>query len=99
MRTWGFVTGGVGLGAIVVGAVLGLVAKSKNDDASRSCVGQACTDPRALALTDQAAGFATAADVAFVAGGVLVAGGLTLVLLSPTPAAPVRGFALSGVFR
>jgi tetratricopeptide (TPR) repeat protein len=99
LRTWGYVAGSVGLGALVVGTVLGLVAKSKNDEASRSCVGQACSDPRALTLTDQAAGLATAADVAFVAGGVLVAGGVTLVLVAPTPASPVRGFALSGVFR
>ncbi len=99
MRTWGYVAGATGVGALVAGIVLALVAKSKNDDAARSCVGQACTDPRALTLSDQAAGLATAADVAFVAGGVLVAGGLTLVLLSPSPNAPPRGLAVSGVFR
>jgi tetratricopeptide (TPR) repeat protein len=99
LRTWGFVLGGTGLGVVVLGAVLGLVAKSKNDEAGRSCVGQKCSDPRALSLTDQAAGLATAADVAFVTGGLLTAGGLTLVLLSPTPALPVRGLALSGTFR
>ena len=96
MRTWGFVAGGAGIGALALGAVLGLVARAKNDEAGRSCTGQACTDPRALQLTDQAASLARAADIAFVAGGVLVVGGVSLVLLSP---GPTRGIAVSGVFR
>ncbi len=111
LRTWGFIAGGAGLGALALGAILGLVARSKNDEASRSCVGRACSDPRALTLTDEAAGFATAANVAFVAGGVLTLGGVALVVLSPPPPPPApsaassafapspHGLALSGRFR
>lgn len=95
LRTWGFVAGGVGLGAIAVGTAFAIVAKSRNDEAARSCVGQACTDPRALSLTDEALTAARIADVALVAGGVLIAVGGALIVVAPTS----RGVAVSGSFR
>jgi tetratricopeptide (TPR) repeat protein len=95
LNTWAFITGGIGLAAVATGAVLALVAKSKNDEAERSCTGQACTDPRALTLTDQALTAARAADVAFVVGGVLLAGGAVMLVVAPSP----RGITVSGSFR
>lgn len=83
LRTWAFVAGGAGLGAIAVGTVLGVVAKSKNDEAASTCTGHACTDPNAVHLTDQALSAARGADVAFVAGGALLAGGVVMLLLAP----------------
>src|SRR5207244_3434519 len=94
-RTWGFIVGGVGLGAIATGTVFALIAKSKNDDASRSCAGHACTDPRALTLTDEASSAARVADVAFIAGGVFLAVGGALVYFAPSP----RGVTISGNFQ
>jgi hypothetical protein len=78
-KTVGWITGAAGAAGLVVGTVFGFVAiGDKNGahcDANNFCDGGALSS---------AHGAATVSDVAFVAGGVLLAGGLTLVLLSPS---------------
>jgi tetratricopeptide (TPR) repeat protein len=108
LRPWGWVSIGLGAASLVAGGVLGIVAISKNSQASSSCTGDACTDPRALTLTQDALDAAHGADVAFAAGALLTAAGVVLVLWpggpAPAPApvhltASVGGFAVSGSWR
>ena len=65
----------------------------EDDEAAGLCNGDSCVDPRALALTNDAVGLATAANVAFAAGAVLIAAGVTLFVLSPSRAPSVRATA------
>ena len=72
----GFVTGGVGVAGLVMATAFGIVAIS--DKSSADCMGNDCNP-------GTASGIRTAAlisDVGWVAGGVLLAGGGALVLLS-----------------
>lgn len=72
----GFVTLGLGVAGVAVGAILGAEALSTK---SAHCIGTAC-DP---GYAGTALGQGTVSTVGFVAGGVLSAAGLTLVLLAP----------------
>lgn len=99
----GLILGGVGLAGLGVGGVFGLVASGQNNDAEELCApyvegtggtlaGHAqCTD----ALAD-ARGSADLASVFLIAGGVLSAAGLTLLVVDvagddgAAPAAAVR---------
>lgn len=76
LRTVGFVTGGVGIGALALGAVFGLSAMSSKDDAQ--CQGDVCSANGSLA---DARSQATISTIAFIGGAALVAGGVTLVVL------------------
>jgi hypothetical protein len=75
----------------VTGAVTGLLAASAGKDAERSCPASPCSDRDGLDASSRAHGLATVSTVGFIAGGVLAAGGLALVLWGgandPTPAA------------
>jgi hypothetical protein len=82
LRTAGWITAGVGAAGLLVGTVFALRANSKNNDAEGQCTGNLCTQA-GLDLTDQARSSATIATVGFVAGGVLLAGGLGMALLAP----------------
>lgn len=82
-RTTGIIVGAAGVVALGIGAGFGLSAKSKNDEAAGMCTGNACRDPRAISLTDDAHSAATASTIAFIAGGVLVAGGVGLFFFGP----------------
>ena len=82
LRTVGLVTGGAGLVAIAVGSVFGLAAKSSNDksNADRHCDASGCdgagTTDRNAALRQ-----ARVSTGLFIAGGALLAGGVTLYLV------------------
>lgn len=68
---------GVGVGAIVVGAIFGaLSSSSESDYATRAITSRPSVDA-ALDDLDRAEGQATAANVMLVVGGALVAGGVT----------------------
>lgn len=83
-RTVGLVTAGVGIVALGVGAAFGLVARSENDQSNSSgCHGNDCTAD-AAAMRREALNSANVSTVAFVAGGVLAAGGVVLWLVAPT---------------
>ena len=72
--------GGVGL---VVGSVFGVLAKGSNDDSLEFCRTEQLCAPEGVALRDDAKSQALVSTVSFIAGGVLVAGGLTLFFLAP----------------
>lgn len=91
LRTAGWITGGVGVAGLVVGTVFGLQASSKQDDAN--CPGNVCKDEASATTLRSANDAATISTIAFVAGGVLTVGGVTLWLLgssSSTRTASVR---------
>ena len=85
MRTWGFVAGTAGLVGLGVGSVLGLMAMSSKSNANCDANGYCTPGPLSDARTQ-----ATGSTIAFVAGGVLLAAGVTLVLLAPKSATSAR---------
>lgn len=91
----GIVVGGAGVLGIVVGTVLGIVAKSTYDSAVTSeCGGNASHCSGAgLSQISSAHGQAAASTASFIAGGVLAATGVTLWLTArqSVRAAPVSG--------
>jgi|HubBroStandDraft_6_1064221.scaffolds.fasta_scaffold183803_2 hypothetical protein len=79
LKTIGYVAGGLGVAGLVVGGVFGAMAlstKGSNCPTETTC---------APGTASRALGQGTVSTVGFVAGGVLAAGGLTLVLLAPGP--------------
>jgi len=85
-----YVVGGAGVVSLVTGAVVGLVALSKEDAAKDERVQSTSIDMR-----DDAKTFATVSNVAFIVGGVLVATGVVWWVLdgrrvSRTGATPLR---------
>ena len=92
LRIAGYVIGGVGLAGLVAGSVTGIFALAKRGDVDAHCdtSGKVC-DQAGLSAISDARTFATVSTIAFVAGGVAVAAGATLVLFGRpvTPAAAV----------
>ncbi len=84
MRGAGLVVGGAGIVSMGIGAVFGLSAGSKNNEAKALCNGVECTSRRAITLTDEASSAATASTVLVVAGGVALAAGAALFFLAPS---------------
>lgn len=82
-RVAGASVAGLGVVAIGVGSVLGILAKGKYDDSRAVCPTPTCADPAAVEGNSSAFGMATGATVLFVAGGVLAAGGIGLFLWAP----------------
>lgn len=81
-RTAGLVTAGVGVGTLGLGVVLGLVAKGSYDDAAGCDASNVCT-PAGAAERNDARDLAGVGTVAFIAGGVLAAAGVTVFLVAP----------------
>jgi hypothetical protein len=80
-QTLGLVAGGIGLIGFGIGSYFGVRAISRNSDAEEHCPKSGfCNDDEGLSLTDKAQRDATASNIAFIAGGVLVATGAVLYL-------------------
>lgn len=81
----GIVTGSVGLIALGVGSAFGLIAAGKLSDSNANghCDAQDTCDVVGLDLRSQAKDAALASTILFVAGGVALAAGITIVLLAP----------------
>jgi tetratricopeptide (TPR) repeat protein len=73
---WPWMTAGAGVALVGAGAVLGVLSQSKRDDADADPVHASARDTFREAET-----FATAANVLFIAGGLLAAGGATWILI------------------
>ena len=87
VRTIGYVVGGVGLAGVVVGSIFGVDAISKNNAAG--CDAQSvCTNPQSRTA---AQGSATISTAGFIAGGVLLAGGVVMILAAPKRAGGTAG--------
>jgi serine/threonine-protein kinase len=72
------VIGGVGVVGVGVGSYFGVKAISKNSDAETLCSADNLCPPQGMTLTDEARKAATASNIAFAAGGALVAIGVVV---------------------
>jgi hypothetical protein len=83
-RTTGVVVTGIGVAGLVVGGVFGLQTLVLKHQRGQFCdASNVCTDPRGLSLDRDARTAATVSTISAVAGGVVAAGGLLLVLTAP----------------
>jgi hypothetical protein len=71
--------GAAGLGASVA---MGVVAKSKDDEAGELCAAPGGCDPVALAINDDARALGTVGTGVFIGGAVLAAGGTTMLVIA-----------------
>ena len=94
-RTVGVVVGGVGVAAVAVGAVFGLMTFSAKSDGDEHCPGDhTLCDDIGLDHHDRARSYATVSTIAFAGGLAAVAVGTVLVLTSasaPRTQAHTRG--------
>jgi hypothetical protein len=92
-RPLGIAAIGVGAAGVAVGAVLGGIAIAKKDESNaHPCNAfNECLTAEGAALRNEARRFGDAATVAIIAGGVLAAGGVTLVLLAPKATKTAQG--------
>jgi hypothetical protein len=81
-RALGLVGAGVGVAGVAAGSVFGLVAKSRVNDAGPHCTGTVC-DASGISDLSDARHAATISTVGFIAGGVLLAGGIALYFTAP----------------
>lgn len=75
-----YIVAGVGAAGLVTGGVFGLLANSKHDSASSDPVQKTAIDQQ-----DQAKSFATVSTVSFIAGGIILATGITWWVLDAPP--------------
>jgi hypothetical protein len=105
-RTLGYVTTGIGVTGLAVGSVFGLVALSKKHDSDAQCHnqtdGQTCDNRRAQDLHNSAVVAGNYSTAFFVAGSVITAAGVTLLLTLPNKKPSTLnagvGFAPHGAF-
>jgi hypothetical protein len=93
-RTVGLVIGGAGVAGIVVGAIVGIAAKARYDDVTRSCNGNVCPSATGVEELNSAMSMARAATVSLVAGAAALAGGAIVFFTAPRPktsSAPTLG--------
>lgn len=108
-RTAGVIVTGVGVAGVIVGSVFGLLSISQGADADKECVPpdrKRCT-ATGVDLGNSAMTSGNVSTIAFIAGGVLVAGGLAVYFSAPSggtvaivPSATANGasIGLSGSF-
>jgi hypothetical protein len=97
--TLALVTGVVGLLGLGVGAVAGGISWADHDSARQSCPTFRCTSAASAGQWNNAVTWGTVSTVAFVVGGVGVAGAGVIWLLSPgAPAPGAAGLSVHGVF-
>ncbi len=82
-RTLGVVVGGVGLVGIGVGAMFGLQAKDKDDEAAEFCEAERCFDERGQSASDDAQSAALIANISYGVGAAALIGGVILYLTAP----------------
>ena len=84
-RVVGLVIGGAGLVGVGIGSYFGIRAYQKNNDAKDKyrCSDDECLDARGLSVTDDALEQARFSNIAFAAGGGLLAVGIIVYALSP----------------
>jgi hypothetical protein len=82
-RTLALAAGAAGIVGLGLGTAFGLVSMSKGNDADGRCDAKNTCDTEGLALRRDAIDAGNIATIAFVAGGVLAAGGVVLWLTAP----------------
>ena len=86
-RIAAIVVGVAGVGGIAAGTALGLMAKSAWNDATTECPTRTGCSSSAHDASDRTLSLATGSTVAFVVGGVAVAGAVVLWAVAPSPRA------------
>jgi hypothetical protein len=94
-RVLAFLTGSVGLAGVVVGGVFGGLTFSAASAVNTDCPGHVSCPANALSEHRDAVTFGTVSDIGFIAGGVLLATGLTLYFTAPKDAAPKVGLEIA----
>jgi hypothetical protein len=92
---WSIGTGSAGIVGIGIGTVFGLMASSTLSQAERECPTYKGCSSRAMSDRRTAGDYATVSTVTFIAGGVLLAGGVTLYFTAPRDASPTVGLDLA----
>lgn len=82
-RTFGFVAVGVGGAGLVIGAVTGFLVASRHSDLKSSCNAEDLCDPARQSDIDSYNSLRPISTVALIAGGVVTAAGVTLLLTAP----------------
>jgi hypothetical protein len=82
-RTLSFVLGGAGVAGLLVGGVFGTLSFSSWGAANKECPSHTNCSMQATQDRSNALSFATVSTAAFIAGGALLAGGLTVYLTAP----------------
>jgi hypothetical protein len=83
------VVGGVGVAGLVVGGVFGIRTIDLKNQRGQYCdANNVCNNQQGVSLDRDARTSATVSTVSFIAGGLLAAGGVVLVLTAPRAAAP-----------
>ena len=93
-RTLGLIVGGVGVAGVALGAVTGLMAIGKSNEAKDAGCNNdgACPVAAAVDSADSARTLATVSTIGFIAGGVGVAAGAVLFFTAPAKkSAPTTG--------
>lgn len=83
-RTIGFIVGGVGIAGVAVGAVTGLMAIGKSNDAKADCPQSGpCASRAAVDASESMQTFGLVSTIGFIAGGVGLAAGAALIFTAP----------------
>ena len=84
-RTLGFAVAGLGVAGIAVGAITGLMAVGKSNDAKTKCkTDGVCPVKSAVDDADSAKSFATISTIGFIIGGVAAGAGAVLIFTAPS---------------
>ena len=89
LEAGGFVVGATGIAALIGGLAVGGMAMSQFDDVKKACPNVKCGDSSVVEQSKSVGVLADMSTTMLVAGGVLAAGGLVMVLVAPSPRAPV----------
>jgi hypothetical protein len=81
LRTVGFVVGGVGVAALIGGAITGVMAGSAFSDLETACPGRQCTNAADLARRDDVDSLSGITNILLIGGGVLAATGVVLAIV------------------
>lgn len=97
MRTAGFAVGGVGIASLAAGGIFGTLAVVKNGDGKSLCPTKTCSNASGVEANHSAETFADVSTVLIIAGAVLTAAGVVLVVVSPSSKKPTTGLLLSPI--
>jgi hypothetical protein len=103
-RLLAVVVGSVGLAGVALGGLFGGLTVSSWDAATNACPSHVNCPASAVSDRSDAVAFRAASDVGFIAGGVLLAGGIALYVTAPKSQGALRlgivpgGLALAGRF-
>jgi hypothetical protein len=81
LRTVGFITAGVGIAGLAVGSVFGVLTIDRKNTTDDHC--KPGCDSTGLSAESDGKTYGPVSTIAFIAGGVLFAGGITMILVSP----------------